>query len=106
MTLHKSKGDEFDHVFMPEMNEKDFPLLIEEFKLKNSTFFTEGIKQLAPHYKEKSELELKEFALAENFRLLYVAITRAKRKLYLTVSTKIKSFSKVEERRPSILFEN
>lgn len=105
MTLHKSKGDEFDHVFIPEMNEKDFPLLPDEFKLKNSTFFTEGIKKLATNYTEKSELELKEFALEENFRLLYVAITRAKRKLYLTVSTKVKSFAKIEERHPSVLFD-
>lgn len=105
MTLHKSKGDEFDHVFIPEMNEKDFPLLIDEFKLKTSSFFTEGVKALAPDCNAKSELELKEFSLAENFRLLYVAITRAKRKLYLTVSTKVKSFSRVEERRPSVLFE-
>ncbi len=105
MTLHKSKGDEFDHVFIPEMNEKDFPLLPDEFKLKNSTFFTEGIKKLAINYNEKSELELKEFALEENFRLLYVAITRAKRKLYLTVSTKVKSFAKIEERHPSVLFD-
>ena len=105
MTLHKSKGDEFDHVFIPEMNEKDFPLLVDEFKLKTSSFFTEGVKALAPDCNAKSELELKEFSLAENFRLLYVAITRAKRKLYLTVSTKVKSFSRVEERRPSVLFE-
>ena len=105
MTIHKSKGDEFDHVFIPEMNEKDFPLLIDEFKLKTSSFFTEGVKALAPDCNAKSELELKEFSLAENFRLLYVAITRAKRKLYLTVSTKVKSFSRVEERRPSVLFE-
>lgn len=105
MTLHKSKGDEFDYVFIPEMNEKDFPLLMDEFKLKNSSFFTEGVKALEPSYQPKTEDKLKEFALAENFRLLYVAITRAKRKLYLTMSTKVKSFSRVEERNPSVLFE-
>ena len=105
MTLHKSKGDEFDHVFIPEMNEKDFPMLVDEFKLKSSTLFTEGVKNLGEAYKQKTELELKEFSLAENFRLLYVAITRAKYKLYLTASTKVKSFSRVEERRPSQLFE-
>jgi len=105
MTLHKSKGDEFDHVFIPEMNEKDFPMLVDEFKLKSSTLFTEGVKSLGKAYKQKTELELKEFSLAENFRLLYVAITRAKSKLYLTASTKVKSYSRVEERRPSQLFE-
>ena len=105
MTLHKSKGDEFDYVFLPEMNEKDLPLLSEEFSIKKSTFFTEKIKELSPNNKPKTEKELKEFSLAENFRLIYVAITRAKRKLYITVSTKVKSFSKIEERRPSALFD-
>ena len=105
MTLHKSKGDEFDYVFLPEMNEKDLPLLSEEFSIKKSTFFTEKIKELSPENKPKTEKELKEFSLAENFRLIYVAITRAKRKLYITVSTKVKSFSKIEERRPSALFD-
>ena len=104
MTLHKSKGDEFDYVFIPEMNEKDFPLLINEFNLKTSSFFMENVKGLSQTYKPKSELELKEFALAENYRLIYVAITRAKRKLYFTVSTKVKSFSRVEERQPSVIF--
>ena len=105
MTLHKSKGDEFDYVFLPEMNEKDLPLLSEEFSIKKSTFFTEKIKELSPENKPKTEKELKEFSLAENFRLIYVAITRAKRKLYITVSTKVKSFSKIEERRPNALFD-
>ena len=105
MTLHKSKGDEFDYVFIPEMNEKDFPLSVEEFSIKKSTFFTEGVKALSKTSIPKTEQELKEFSLAETFRLIYVAITRAKRKLYLTASTKVKSFSRVEERKPSVLFE-
>ncbi len=105
MTLHKSKGDEFDYVFIPEMNGKDFPLTVDEYTIKKSTFFTEGIKELSKTNTPKTEQEIKEFSLAENFRLVYVAITRAKKKLYLTVSTKVKSFSKTEERQPSVLFE-
>ncbi len=105
MTLHKSKGDEFDYVFIPEINEKDFPLKIEELGIKKSTLFTEGVKTLSKISPPKTEQELKEFSLAETFRLIYVAITRAKHKLYLTVSTKVKSFNKIEERRPSILFD-
>ena len=34
MTLHKSKGDEFDYVFIPQMNEDNYPLNIENIKLK------------------------------------------------------------------------
>ncbi len=104
MTLHKSKGDEFDYVFVPSLNEKDLPLLPESIQIKNSSLFIEEVKSLSKNYQGKTEIEQKEFSLAENYRLLYVAITRAKKKLYFTVSTKIKSFNKLEERNPSIIF--
>ena len=105
MTMHKSKGDEFDYVFIPEMSEKNLTLNFEQIKLKSSDF-TETIKSLNPNYKPKSEYEIKEEMLAENLRLLYVAITRAKRYLYFTVSTKMKSFERVENVEPSIIFED
>lgn len=57
MTLHNAKGLEFDTVFI--------------------TGFEDG---LIPHY--KSQRDLKEYE--EERRLLYVGITRARRKLYLT----------------------
>ena len=38
MTLHKSKGDEFDYVFIPEMSEKNLTLDFNQIKLKNSDF--------------------------------------------------------------------
>ena len=37
----------------------------------------EGLKQLNPKYSKKTEYQLKKELLAENLRLLYVAITRA-----------------------------
>ena len=103
MTLHKSKGDEFDLVFLPEMAEKNLPLDFEQIKLKSSDFM-ENIRQLNPDYKAKSEYQLKQELLAENLRLLYVAITRAKRNLQITVSRKTKSFEKVVELQPSLIF--
>lgn len=103
MTLHKSKGDEFDHVFLPEMAEKNLTLDIEQIKLKSSDF-TENIRQLNPNYRAKSEYELKQEILAENLRLLYVAITRAKSKLYITVSKKTKAFEKIIDQVPSTIF--
>jgi DNA helicase-2/ATP-dependent DNA helicase PcrA len=57
MTLHNAKGLEFDTVFI--------------------TGFEDG---LIPHY--KSQRDLKEYE--EERRLLYVGITRARKKLYLT----------------------
>lgn len=104
MTMHKSKGDEFDIVFLPEMSEKNLPLGIENIKIKNANFM-EGLKLLNPKYKQKTEYNLKEEALAENLRLLYVAITRAKKNLSITMSRKTKSFNRTVSQEPSLIFD-
>lgn len=103
MTLHKSKGDEFDYVFLPEMSEKNLTLDITQIKLKSSDFM-ENLRRLNPNYKAKSEDDLKRELLAENLRLLYVAITRAKKHLYFTVSQKVKSFGRETTQEPGIIF--
>ena len=105
MTLHKSKGDEFDYVFLPEMTEKNLTLDFSQIKLKSSDFI-ENVKKLNPNYLPKNEYDMKQELIAENLRLLYVAITRAKQKLYFTVSRKAKSFEKIVTQQPSIIFEN
>lgn len=103
MTMHKSKGDEFELVFLPEMTEKNLTLDFNEIKLKSSDFM-ENIKRLNPNYKHKTETDLKCEQLAENLRLLYVAITRAKRKLVITTSRKTTSFGKTVEQIPNLIF--
>lgn len=106
MTMHKSKGDEFNLVFMPEMTEKNLPLSIESISLKSSEFI-EAVKKLNPNYSAKNQLELKTEILSENLRLLYVAITRAKNKLYVTCSTTQKSrFNKDKKQDVSSIFRN
>ena len=102
MTLHKSKGDEFDFVFLPEMAEKSLPLAFENVSLKKNARFMESIRELNPIYPPKTDDELKEFLLAENLRLMYVAITRAKRKLFITAN---KSTKYSKEPEPSVIFE-
>lgn len=106
MTLHKSKGDEFDYVFLPEMAEKNLTIDFEQIKVKSSTSFMEQVKAFNPNYKLKSEYDLKKELVEENLRLLYVAITRAKRKLYITVAEKTKSFSKEISQEPSMIFSS
>ncbi len=105
MTLHKSKGDEFDYVFLPEMTEKSLSIDVNQAKLKSSSIFMEEVKSFNPNYKKKTELELKEFNSEESLRLLYVAITRAQKKLYITTSSKTKAFGKEVTQEPSIIFE-
>lgn len=104
MTLHKSKGDEFDYVFLPEMAEKNLTLDFNQIKLKSSDFM-ENIRRLNPNYKQKNEFDLKQELVSENLRLLYVAITRAKKYLYFTASRKTKSFEKIVEQEPGIIFD-
>ena len=65
----------------------------------------ENVKCLNPNYKQKNEFEMKQEIVAENLRLLYVAITRAKLKLYFTVSRKVKSFEKIVDMEPSSIFD-
>ena len=106
MTLHKSKGDEFEYVFLPEMSEKSLSIDINQAKLKSSSIFMEEVKSFNPNYKSKSDIELKKFNSEESLRLLYVAITRAQKKLYITTSAKSKAFGKEVPQEPSVIFGN
>lgn len=105
MTMHKSKGDEFNLVFMPEMSEKNLPLTIDSINLKSADFI-EKVKSLSSSYKKKSDFELKQEILEENLRLLYVAITRAKNRLYISTSTKEQTrYGKTKNSEPSMIFD-
>jgi len=78
----------------------------ETLKLKANARFMENIREFNPNYKPKTDDDLKEFLLAENFRLLYVAITRAKRKLFITAGRTTKSFGQMRPQQPSIIFDS
>ena len=105
MTLHKSKGDEFEYVFIPELSEKALSIDVNQATVKSQTLFMEKVRGFNPKYKIKSELELKEFSAEESLRLFYVAVTRAKKKLYITTYTKTKSFGKEQHQEPNSVFE-
>lgn len=100
MTLHKSKGDEFDYVFIPELTRDNLNLNIETQTLKENTKFCEIVKK-----NKKTELELKKDIVEENYRLIYVGITRAKKKLYLTTASEYKYFSRVKKFDKSQIIE-
>ncbi len=84
MTMHKSKGDEFDYVFIPELNENNYTTVFENVKLKSDTHFLQSVKVQAEKTIRKSTEELKKEQINETLRLLYVGITRAKQELYFT----------------------
>jgi len=95
MTLHKSKGDEFDFVFVPEMSSDNINLGVDDVKLKKNTTFTESLKPV-----RRDDEELKKEIVRENYRLLYVAITRAKKALVLSCAKNYKVYSKMREVTP------
>ncbi|MBP5615802.1 MAG: UvrD-helicase domain-containing protein [Alphaproteobacteria bacterium] len=76
MTLHSAKGLEFDVVFLPGWEEGLFP-------------------------HERALNEGGEKALEEERRLAYVALTRAKQKLYILASFARKIFGQWENNQPS-----
>lgn len=105
MTYHKSKGDEFDYVFIPGLSEEVLPLELKNIKIKSKERFFEAVKALNLNYNKKDEKELKLFAAGENMRLFYVAVTRAKKKLFVTCANKYKKFSRLKDSQKSILFD-
>lgn len=88
MTMHKSKGDEFDYVFIPELTERNLTFEISELKLKPSDIFNENLRRLSPAYRPKSQKDMMKQILTENLKLLYVAITRARKHLYISTYEK------------------
>lgn len=88
MTMHKSKGDEFDFVFIPELTERNLTFEIGEMKLKPSDNFNENLRRLNPTYSVKTQKDIMKQILTENLKLLYVAITRARLKLYISTFEK------------------
>lgn len=106
MTYHKSKGDEFDYVFLPQMCEDTLPFDIKNIKIKSKERFLEAVKALNLNYCRKDEIQQKRFIAGENMRLLYVAVTRAKKKLYITSAAKYKKFSKLKDVTQSVFFNN
>ncbi len=95
MTMHKSKGLEFDCVFIPYADlVKDKPPG-REIVLK-SIVATHDKDNKGVIYWRQSDQALESLAIeysAEIVRTLYVAITRAKHRVYLGVDCKDKNFS-------------
>ena len=106
MTFHKSKGDEFDFVFIPGLCEETLPLVRENYRVSGDLRFIEHIKALNPAYTPKDENELQIRQIEENFRLMYVALTRAKKGLYISCARKYKKYSKVKNVSVSTLFDD
>ena len=105
MTIHKSKGLEFPIVFIPELH-KQFNI----DSIKSPFLYNSNVGAGIYYYDTKnyikretlSRLAVKQYILneekMESIRLFYVALTRAKQKLYLlAVDKKLKEKVEVKE---------
>ena len=72
--MHSSKGREFSYVFIPTL---------EEYKWERAR--TESVNPKIPLSKVFSDEEKEALKISEKIKLLFVGITRAKHKLYLSV---------------------
>lgn len=100
-TIHKAKGLEWDTVFITSANSYDFPAALNSDKYIGEKFFIksslnlqeEGLAQLVAlvdntDYREGDATEAARIEYsAERLRLLYVGITRARRRLIITWNT-------------------
>ena len=100
MTLHKSKGDEFDVVFIPEFSLRNYGITLSDTKLKSDTFFTKTVKAIVSGAQQKDDKALKIENIDETLRLIYVGITRAKRILCFT------SNDRADKGKKNMLIEN
>lgn len=100
LTVHGSKGLEFDYVFIPEMGKKPNLTHFENFtfdKENNVWYFRinnlESTKKIGCFFEKDQYAKQKELEKLENERLLYVALTRAKKNLCLSAGKSISSDS-------------
>jgi len=108
MTIHKSKGNEFDAVFIPEMHESmyNYTITPENVQIKPENILLEKLNELGENKTEKTTSRIQLDQVEENMRVIYVGITRAKKKLYMS-STKrlVNKWGKSFDNQPSKVLE-
>ncbi len=103
ITIHRSKGLEYPIVFCPfawagaRSRDKKAPVLFHDPSDRMRTILDLGSKEIQEH-RASSEKE----ALAENLRLLYVALTRARNRCYLVWGR----FNQADTSAPAYLFHH
>jgi DNA helicase-2/ATP-dependent DNA helicase PcrA len=93
MTLHKSKGQEFDLVWLPGLTTWQFPETHEQLITKEKAFKSSNEQKLLMALEKMArggqlpddyEYQQRRMKLEEEARLLYVGVTRARQGLFLS----------------------
>ncbi|HEU4627036.1 MAG TPA: UvrD-helicase domain-containing protein [Steroidobacteraceae bacterium] len=114
MTIHRAKGLEFDHVFLPaleRMPNRDRDPLLRWLDLPRAGQGSDLLMAPVPAIGDAEGGELNAYlkrlmaarGAHEQARLLYVAMTRAKRSLHLTGAPKLRPDGTVETRAGTML---
>lgn len=110
MSLHKSKGQEFDVVFMPFLQAESFPHEAESIRFDEADKLILELERIAAKQVGKSisetyQQDKKREKIEEEARLIYVGLTRAKRALYLSAHTQAMTrYNKLRKTTPSAAF--
>ena len=97
MTIHKSKGLEFDHVFIPFADSISVKSPNNNINVR-ACMATHDVNNAGVIYWKHSKTAQKKYATekrAENSRNLYVALTRAKHRVYIGVDRGAKAYPKL-----------
>jgi DNA helicase-2/ATP-dependent DNA helicase PcrA len=113
MSLHKSKGQEFDVVFMPGLTQDHFPDTLDAIRCKDDDRLVLQLGDArallagepAPSVdKDAAMLALKRTKLQEEARLVYVGLTRAKQALFLSAHQQSQNrYGKPQAAAPSLI---
>ena len=107
MTVHKAKGLGFDNVFMPEMSENMYSYCItpDNIKLTSKNKLLTQLDMIIGSRAKKTNSQSKLDQVEEHMRLIYVGVTRAKKRFYMSSSYKTKRWDKLEDNQPSKVLE-
>jgi|GEM_PF-3102480 len=116
MTLHKSKGQEFDAVFIPFLQASAFPNQMSAIRFDESDKLIRDLDRvIAAQQGQKviTDQELnsryvdgkKREKIEEEARLLYVGITRARKALYMTAHQQAYKFQRLQQTEPALAFQ-
>jgi DNA helicase-2/ATP-dependent DNA helicase PcrA len=103
MSMHKSKGQEFEIVFMPHLTSRMFRSQLNEVTFKEEEKLVQELDRvrlggtLPPNYVEQT----KTACIQEEARLLYVGVTRARQALYVSSHCQSLQFGKMRPVEPA-----